>query len=95
MVALCHLGAMKLNASDLPDFSTFHSNLGVQEIVELGVPVEDLKKTNLTPSFSPPSARPERKEERTQEEAVLPSKKPSRPIEVKKDKPGIWERGEA
>ena len=94
-IALCHLGAKKLNASDLPDFSTFHSNLGVQEIVELGVPVEDLKKTNLTPSFSPPSAQPERKEEWTQEEAVLPSQKPSRSIEVKKDEPGIWERGEA
>ena len=95
MLALCHLGAMKLSASDLPDFSTFHSNLGVQEIVELGVQVEDLRELKLTPSSSLPSAQPERKEERTQEEAVLPSQNPSRSIEVKKDDPGIWERGVA
>jgi len=95
MGALCYLGAKKLNASDLPDYSTFHSNLGVQEIVELGVPLEDLKDQNLFPSSSPPSPQPERMEERFQPKRVPATEKSSRTIEAQKDEPGVWERGEA
>lgn len=95
MGVLCHLGAKKLNASDLPDYSTFHSNLGVQEIVELGIPLEDLKDQKSFPSSSPPSPQPERMEERFQPKRVPATEQSSRTIEAQKDELGIWERGEA
>ncbi|MEC7626751.1 MAG: hypothetical protein VX855_01120, partial [Verrucomicrobiota bacterium] len=44
----------KAQASDLPDFSTFHSNLGFQEIVEVGVPIKDLEESKIIPTQSPP-----------------------------------------
>jgi len=97
--AVLLFGLDKVIASDLPDFSNFHSNLGVQEIVELGVPVE---ASDPIPSIGPtisakkpiPSSSPSKlKEESVVRKSPYPAEKPSPRVEAKSEDPGIWERG--
>ena len=90
----------KAQASDLPDFSTFHSNLGVQEIVEVGVPIKDLEESKIIPAQSPPpkavlpSTPVESEKEIVREESPRVAQKAPRTDRRKSDAPGIWERGE-
>ena len=100
-IAVFLFGLNKVIASDLPDFSTFHSNLGVQEIVELGVPVEAL---DPIPSIAPiisakkpiPSYSPSKlKEESVVRKSPYPIENPSPRVEAKSEDPGIWERSSA